>query len=55
MITYSNAGNDAVWELYGKSTDEKPVRNVPNGSSFFEMDTGNAFMFDGEAATWLPI
>lgn len=54
MITYANAHNDAVWELYGKSTDEKPVHDrIPNGSTFYEMDTGNIFMFDAEEKVWI--
>lgn len=54
MITYSNANNDAVWELRGLSTDEKPTTdNIPNGSSFREMDTGAVFLYDGESKEWL--
>lgn len=52
MITYANSGNDAVWELYGLSTDEKPVEGIPNGSQFVEMDTGSFFLFDSEGGKW---
>lgn len=53
MITYSNANNDAVWELIGLSTDEKPTTDkIPNGSTFKEMDTGKLFMYDGDTKTW---
>lgn len=52
MITYSNANNDAVWELIGLSTDEKPIDGIPNGSTFQEMNTGKMFMFDAESKTW---
>lgn len=53
MITYSNANNDAVWELRGLSTDLKPTTDkIPNGSSFREMDTGSVYMYDGEFRKW---
>lgn len=39
--------------LYGLSTDSKPT-SVGNGSIFIEVDTGNAFFFDAENATWYP-
>ena len=62
MITIKNIEpNDidgtAVFELRGKSTDTKPTGSfggyiIGNGSSFFEIDTFDLFMFDGEAQTW---
>lgn len=53
MITYSNANNDAVWELIGLSTDEKPTTDkIPNGSTFKEMDTGKTYMYDIESKSW---
>lgn len=36
----------------GLSTDEKPM-NVANGSGFFEMDTGDYYMYDEENQQWL--
>lgn len=45
MVTMSKwgANGSAEAEFYGLSTDSKPVdEGIPNGSSFFEMDT-----FDG--------
>lgn len=59
MITYAKSnltavsGSIAALELYGKSTDEKPVYNIPNASVFYEMDTKKVFMFDGDTMTWL--
>ena len=52
------------WELNyrGLSTDEKPLvhitatgteEKIPNGSTFYEMDTGRIFMWDAENLTWL--
>lgn len=52
MITYSNANNDAVWELFGLSTDSKPIDKIPNGSTFREIDTGAEFMYDAGTMTW---
>lgn len=50
-----------VWapEYKGLSTDTKPVEDnntkVPNGSTFFEMDTGKLFMYDNEHDVWLEV
>ena len=46
MITVSNIGN--VYDLRGLSTDQKPLENVGNGSTFLEIDTGKVFIFDKE-------
>ena len=40
---------EPVCEYIGLSTDTKPA-TAPNGSSFFEMDTGDTFYFDAETA-----
>ena len=40
-------------ELYGLSVDTKPTRDIVNGSSFVEMNTGKIFLFDEENAQWL--
>ena len=42
----------------GKSTDTKPVdtyngQSIPNGSTFYEIDTGNIYMYDAETNTWI--
>lgn len=44
--------NGQVLELYGLSADTKPV-NAPNASIFYEIDTGNLFMYDAENKTWI--
>ena len=51
MVTMK-AGN---WsnEYYGLSTDTKPPVNVPNGSTFYEMDTKSVFLFDAENGIWI--
>lgn len=52
MITYTT-GSD-VWQLYGKSTEEKPTENIPNASIFYEMDGNHRiFMFDSDTKSWL--
>ena len=55
MITYSNSNNDSVWELYGKSSDIKPTSRIPNGSTYYEMDTGKVYIFDEEDAKWWEV
>lgn len=50
MITYQD-----YLELRGLSTDTKPTENIPNGSTFFEIDTCTIYMFDEEHATWTKL
>ena len=38
----------------GLSTDPKPTEGVENAVVFYEMDTGNVFMFDEENKQWIP-
>ena len=43
-----------IEEWRGKSTDVKPPRPADrHGSTFYEMDTQDAYMYDGETLTWL--
>ena len=60
MITYDiGPSKDS---FYGLSTDTKPTQRpnpasgemetIRNGSTFFQMDNGKAFMFDQEHAQW---
>lgn len=55
MIT--DCGNFTVGcipsDFIGLSTDQKPV-NVPNASTFYEMDTKTLFLFDAQNQVWLP-
>ena len=59
MIT--NAGNsnttiDTGWDLRGLHGDSKPTGNeIPNGSSFLEMDTGDVYFWDKENSQWRKI
>lgn len=47
MITTDKDG-----DYFGKSTDTKPIA-ARNGQCFYEMDTGEIYMFDGETGEWL--
>jgi len=49
--TYLVRGGRRVY--CGTSADDKPRAGVPNGSSFFEMDSGLRFLFDEERREWL--
>lgn len=62
MITVYKAttasDGSAILELRGKSTDTKPTEtcegfNVGNGSTFYEIDTGDLYMFDADAGEWV--
>lgn len=47
--------NERVVELYGLSTDKKPINNyIENGSSFIEMDTSIIYKFDKASMKWIP-
>jgi hypothetical protein len=39
-------------ELSGLSTDSKPTEGLATGSVFLEVDTGDAYLYDEEGATW---
>jgi len=61
MVTLTSAqtnhynGVKAVIEEYtGKSGDTKPTLPTDrNGSSFYEMDTQDVYMYDGDTQTWI--
>ena len=63
MVTIGKIGqntNSRTLELYGKSTDTKPIDfiddvQVINGSVFIEIDTGKGFLFDEQNKTWKEI
>ena len=39
-------------EMFGLSTDTKPTTGLVTGSSFVEVDTGNAYLFDEVSGDW---
>ena len=51
MVTMVKAGK--VNEYRGKSTDTKPTEHVPNGSTFYEIDTVKLYAFDEAATSWI--
>lgn len=55
MVTYAGDGArtnpEMGWDLRGLSADEKPTE-LPNGSTFLEMDTGDVYIFDEEHYQW---
>lgn len=41
-------------EFHGLSTDTKPLgSSIGNGSTFYEIDTGDTYRFDKENNQWL--
>ena len=63
MITLNKDGNRenrVGLELYGLSTDEKPIEKfddifIGNSSTYYEMDTKNTFMYDEENKKWWEV
>lgn len=63
MVSFTKYGdnyNVPQIEIYGKSTDEKPVKDetgmaIPNGSLFVEMDTSTVYAFDAEEKVWIKM
>lgn len=55
--SYGPHTNENLMELYGKSTDVKPIgefegMSIPNGSSYFEIDTIKLYFYDAEKQAW---
>lgn len=62
MITSISSGGNSPTTFFGLSTDTKPieielVRGLPhpllNASIFYEIDTGNIYMWDAEGNSWI--
>lgn len=61
MITlnkYADRANRVWLELYGLSTDTKPIEKfensyIGNASIYYEMDTGRIHMYDEENRIWI--
>lgn len=63
MITILNINNfNKTLDLCGLNTDAKPIDlykfystyyKITNGSTFYELDTKKAFMFDEENKVWI--
>ena len=63
MVTcskYSDRPNRTWMDLYGLSTDEKPIGKfentyIGNSSTYYEMDTKKAWIFDEENQKWWEV
>ncbi len=54
---YGDKPNKNYMEIYGLSTDEKPIEkfhtvNIRNASTYYEMDTKKAYIYDEENHKW---
>lgn len=55
MVSYTTPTGSNIWDVRGLSTDEKPTENVPNGSTYYEIDGEHRiFMFDSDTKKWWP-
>lgn len=57
MVTFTKNTQENILSFKGLSTDIKPVETfqgleIPNGSSFLEIDTQNMVFYDAENKTW---
>lgn len=61
MITGSHTvSSTKKFELVGKSSDTKPTgkynnSEIRNGSTFFEMDTCDIYMYDEDTESWYKL
>lgn len=59
MVTGELSGTGRqIITFFGLAADTKPTGNwnvakIENGSKFYEMDSGNVYMFDEENQVWL--
>ena len=53
---YNDGGIVNFYEMYGLSTDEKPIFDkMATGSTFTEVDTGDSYFYDEESGEFIPI
>lgn len=57
MVTLDRVGGQEInksSEFIGKSNETKPVsKEIPNGSSYLCIDSGEVWFFDADTQTWL--
>ncbi len=54
MSEYTMIAGNYLNQYYGKSTYTKPNDDyIPNGSTLYDMDTKQLYMWDKETKTWL--
>lgn len=54
-VSYTVNDGRNLREYRGKSTDSKPIEDVPNMSVFWETDTSKVYWFDGDAGEWVEV
>ena len=52
-MAYTMVAGGRANSYIGLSTDAKPTVNVPNASTFYEMDTQDLYFYDKEHSVWL--
>ena len=57
ISNYGAYSNETAMSLFGLSTDTKPIDKykntiLPNGSTYYEIDTGKLFMYDAQNQQW---
>ena len=57
MVTLTGIGGqemDKTARFRGKSSDTKPISpEIPNTSTYLEIDTGNLYFYDSDTQTWI--
>ena len=52
IMLHTFIGDDEYIEGRCLSTDTKPTEHIQNGSTLYEMDTKDLYMYDEENNTW---
>ena len=54
VLTQDESGNLLhIQSMFGLSTDSKPTSGLATGSSFVEVDTGDAYLLNESGPTWV--
>lgn len=53
LVKQGNSDNSIANEYRGLSTDNKPTKDVPNGSVFLEMNTGKVYFYNEAGQAWI--
>lgn len=54
VLTQDESGNLLhIQDMFGLSGDSKPTTGLATGSSFVEVDTGKAYLFNETSSTWV--
>ena len=56
LVERTFSGDLKYVEMFGKSTDSKPVAGIITGSKFTEVNTGDVYLFDESGdGTWTKV